>query len=106
VTSTAQPLSVDRLHRDQYGFQKLVVAITTGGKLFALDSGNGQIVWSKNLGIMGVAGSELEVHDMWIVRELGEMGSPVLGVVAVRTRGEVGGGLGLVLDPLTVLRRL
>jgi len=82
------PLSSDRLHRDQFGFQKLVVAITRGGKLFALDSANGNIVWSKNLGLFGEK-AELEVIDMWIVREFGELGNPILAVLAIRN-GKVG----------------
>jgi len=77
------PLSLNRLHRDQFGFQKLVVAITTGGKLFGLDSANGNIVWSRNLGLFGEK-AELEIVDMWTVREFGELGNPTLAVLGVR----------------------
>lgn len=77
------PLSLDRLHRDQFGFQKLVVAVTKGGKLFGLDSANGNIVWSRNLGLFGEK-AELDIVDMWTVREFGELGNPTLAVLAVR----------------------
>jgi hypothetical protein len=80
---SAAPLSLEKLHRDQFGFQKLVVTITKGGKLFALDSANGNIVWSKNLGLFGEK-AELEIVDMWTVREFGELGNPNLAVLAVR----------------------
>ena len=77
------PLSLDKLHRDQFGFQKLVVTITKGGKLFGLDSANGNIVWSRNLGLFGEK-AELEIVDMWTVREFRELGNPTLAVLAVR----------------------
>ena len=84
-----EPLSSVKLHRDRFGLQKLLVAITTAGKLVALDSANGNIVWSTNLGMMTAQGSDLEVYGMWSVRDLGEQGSPTLAVVAVRTTDEV-----------------
>jgi len=77
------PLSLDRLHRDQFGFQKLVAAVTKGGKLFGLDSANGNIIWSRNLGLFGEK-AELEIVDMWTVREFGELGNPTLAVLAIR----------------------
>jgi hypothetical protein len=80
---TVVPLSSDRLHRDQFGFQKLLVAVTKGGKLYALDSANGNTVWTRNLGVFGER-AELEVVNMWTVRELSELGNPTLAVVAIR----------------------
>jgi hypothetical protein len=59
------------------------VSITKGGKLFGLDSANGNIVWSRNLGLFGEK-AELEIVDMWTVREFGELGNPTLAVLAVR----------------------
>jgi hypothetical protein len=93
------PLSLDRLHRDQFGFQKLVVAITRGGKLFGLDSANGNVVWSKNLGLFGEK-AELEIIDMWTVREFGELGNPTLAVLAIRN-----GKVSTVLVSLLTARR-
>lgn len=77
------PLSSENLHRDQFGFQKLVAAVTKGGKLFGLDSANGNIVWSRNLGLFGEK-AELEIINMWTVREFGELGNPTLAVLAIR----------------------
>jgi hypothetical protein len=77
------PLSSDKLHRDQFGFQKLLVVVTRGGKLYAMDSANGNIIWTRNLGLFGEK-AELEVVNMWTVRELSELGNPNLAVLAVR----------------------
>jgi hypothetical protein len=48
-----------------------------------MDSANGNIVWSKNLGLFGEK-AELEIVDMWLVRELSELGNPTLAVLAVK----------------------
>ncbi|KAK4687456.1 ER membrane protein complex subunit 1, partial [Tremellales sp. Uapishka_1] len=85
---STEPLSPSRLHRDQFGFQKLIVAVTKTGKVFAMDSANGGIVWSRNLGRFDESGSDLTVSDLWVVRERGEWGNPTLAVIAVKTRKE------------------
>ena len=84
------PLSKDTLYRDQFGFQQLVVAFTASGKLYALDSSHGNIVWSTLLGLSGGIRGELELVGMWNVRAVTESGNPIISVVAVRTRREVG----------------
>ncbi|ORY24884.1 putative endoplasmic reticulum protein [Naematelia encephala] len=81
-----KPLTPSTLHRDQFGFQKLVIAVTKGGKVFALDSTNGNILWSKNLGLSNVNGNELSVEGVWVVRGLGDTGNPQFSVLAVRTK--------------------
>ncbi|KAJ2967896.1 hypothetical protein NUW58_g10342 [Xylaria curta] len=41
--------STDKITRDSFGFNKLVVLATKRGKLYGLDAGNhGKIIWSKN----------------------------------------------------------
>lgn len=83
------PLSLHHLHRDVFGFQKLLLAVTTGGKVFAMDSTNGNILWTKNLGKFADNGADLDVFDVWTVRDLGESGSPMLAVLAVQGGAEV-----------------
>lgn len=78
------PLNATNLHRDQFGLQKLLVAVAKSGKVFALDSSNGEIVWSRSLGLTSHHGSELDVKGMWIVREEGEGVNPTLAVIASR----------------------
>lgn len=48
-----------------------------------MDSANGNVVWSRNLGLFGEK-AELDIVDMWTVREFGELGNPTLAVLAVR----------------------
>jgi len=61
-----------------------------------MDSANGNTVWSRNLGRTTDQGSELEVLDMYLVRDLGEK-DPVLAVVGVKN----GMTYGYYVDGLT-----
>jgi hypothetical protein len=71
------------------------VVATKGGKLVAMDSANGNIVWARNLGTTNENGTELTVSGMWNVRGQSDLGAPMLAVIAVRTRDQVSGvGLG------------
>ncbi|KAL0247478.1 hypothetical protein I308_103543 [Cryptococcus tetragattii IND107] len=80
------PLNQTNLHRDQFGFQKLVVLSTANGKLFAIDSSNGATVWTRNLGLMTESGSEVKVDGMWIVRQ--NEGGVLLAVLTTKTVGK------------------
>ncbi|WVQ68755.1 uncharacterized protein L199_006964 [Kwoniella botswanensis] len=82
------PLNTTHLHRDQFGFQKLLIAATAKGKVFALDSSTGNVIWSRNLGLTSEKGSEIAVEDIWNVRD-GEGGrEPMLAILATKTVGE------------------
>ncbi|EIW68579.1 hypothetical protein TREMEDRAFT_69081 [Tremella mesenterica DSM 1558] len=81
ASSKLSPLSKETLHNDQFGFQKLVLGVTPTGKLYALDSTNGRVVWSATLGRTSEDGSELEVVGMWNVRKTGEE-PPLVDVLA------------------------
>jgi hypothetical protein len=73
------------LHRDQFGFQKLVLVATGSGKLFALDSANGNIVWSRLIAFSGPNGSDLDVKAMWNVRDGSSgVGGPVVSILGER----------------------
>ncbi|WWC87349.1 uncharacterized protein L201_002238 [Kwoniella dendrophila CBS 6074] len=79
------PLNTTHLHRDQFGFQKLLIAATVKGKLFAIDSSTGATVWSRNLGLTSEKGSELEIVEMFNVRD-GEGGrEPMLTILATKS---------------------
>ncbi|KAJ9115119.1 hypothetical protein QFC22_005449 [Naganishia vaughanmartiniae] len=83
---SSTPLSPGALYRDQFGFQKLVIVASTTGKLYAIDSAHGNIVWSTLLALSMSRVGELEHVGMWNVRDVAEVGSPVVTVVAVRNR--------------------
>lgn len=80
------PLAKDSLYRDQFGFQKLIIAATDSGKLYAIDSAHGNIVWSTLLGLSHARMGELEYVGMWNVRSVSEIGNPMIAIVAVRSR--------------------
>jgi len=85
TASTIVPsLDLKKLHRDQFGFQNLLVAATKNGKLYALDSANGRTLWTRSLGLTGGEGAELVLHSMWIVRQGSDVGGPILAVVGVK----------------------
>ncbi|KAJ9103363.1 hypothetical protein QFC19_004462 [Naganishia cerealis] len=83
---SSTPLTPDALYRDQFGFQKLIIVATASGKLYAIDSAHGNIVWSTLLALSMSRVGELEYVGMWNARALAEAGDPVITVVAVRSR--------------------
>ncbi|KAJ9104572.1 hypothetical protein QFC21_002070 [Naganishia friedmannii] len=83
---SSTPLTPHALYRDQFGFQKLVIVATSTGKLYALDSAHGNIVWSTLLALSMSRVGELAYVGMWNVRAVAEAGDPVITVVAVRSR--------------------
>ncbi|GMK57789.1 hypothetical protein CspeluHIS016_0406230 [Cutaneotrichosporon spelunceum] len=101
IAAQTPPLSKDKLHRDQFGLQKLIVAVSHGGKVYGLDSANGGILWSRNLGFFDQTGPELAVYGTWTTRQLSERGNPQIGVVAVRTREGKQVTLGYTVDAFT-----
>lgn len=103
-TTVAEPtaaLTLDRLHRDQFGLQKLIVAVTKGGKVFGLDSANGHIVWSRNLGFFSPQGPELDVYQTFATRNISDAGNPQIAVIAVRRRKDETMTMGYHVDAFT-----
>ena len=49
----------DDLWRDAFGFKKLIIVATSSGKVFAMDTAKGNIVWSKILSISNTSGAPL-----------------------------------------------
>ncbi|WWC67488.1 uncharacterized protein I206_101396 [Kwoniella pini CBS 10737] len=97
------PLNSTHLHRDQFGFQKLLIAATAKGKLFALDSSSGATLWSRNLGLTSSSGSEIKIEDIWNVRD-GEGGrEPMLAILATKTVGDAVTTVAYHLDAFTGL---
>lgn len=47
--------SSEALSRDAFGFKKIIVTANRYGKLFGIDSSNGNIVWSRVLGLGSAA---------------------------------------------------
>lgn len=101
VVAQTPPLRLGHLHRDQFGLQKLVIAVTKGGKVFALDSANGATLWTRNLGFFTDKGPELDVLWVGQTRNVSEVGNPQIAVVATRTKNEYSLTLGYHIDAFT-----
>lgn len=74
------------LHRDEFGFKKIIVAATEHGKIFGIDSSNGHIVWSRVLGLDSVAsvGGVIMPVKMFVVKTVSDGGVPQVVLVTVR----------------------
>ncbi|KAI0341141.1 DUF1620-domain-containing protein [Trametopsis cervina] len=51
VTPITNANDTNALARDAFGFRKIIVAATARGKVYGIDSSNGEIVWSRVLGL-------------------------------------------------------
>ena len=73
------------LHRDEFGFKKIIVAATEHGKIFGIDSSNGHIVWSRILGLGSIAsvGGAIAPVKMFVVKTVSDGEVPQVVLVAV-----------------------
>ncbi|KAI5999030.1 hypothetical protein EDC04DRAFT_2584429 [Pisolithus marmoratus] len=57
ITREAGPVhGSDTLHSDQFGFRQMIVAATTEGVLYGLDSSNGRVIWRRLFGLGWASG--------------------------------------------------
>lgn len=85
------------LHRDEFGFKKIIVAATEHGKVFGIDSSNGHVVWSRVLGLGSVAsiGGSINPVKMFAIKTVSDGEVPQIVLLAVlrgfdvRMRGPV-----------------
>ena len=69
---------VEPAHFDPNGFNRQVLALTSSGKLFALHTSDGRVVWSK-----GLAGELRGDHvAMWVYSQDAAHGSPKIAIVS------------------------
>lgn len=80
------------LSRDAFGFRQVIVAATSYGKVYGIDSSNGQILWSRVLGLGWAAevGGKIIPFKLYTTRtvadvgEDGEAGTPQVVLVTQR----------------------
>ncbi|CAA7264034.1 unnamed protein product [Cyclocybe aegerita] len=74
------------LSRDAFGFRQVIVAASMYGKIFALDSSSGEIVWSRLLGLgwAGEIGGRFHPLKMFAVRTVSDGGDPEVVVIGQR----------------------
>lgn len=91
LDATATPSA---LFRDEFGFTKVIVAITSTGKIFGINSATGALLWGRILGLdMGLIVPNPSLHVIRSVLD-GAL-APVVAVVANRQNGAVSVSLGL-----------
>ena len=73
------------LHRDEFGFKKIIVAATEHGKIFGIDSSNGHILWSRILGLGFIAsvGGVIVPVKMFIVNTVSDGEVPQVVLLTV-----------------------
>ena len=79
------------LARDAFGFRKVIVAATSHGKLYGLDSANGEVLWNRVFGLGWAAqvGGQIIPAKMFVTRTVGDGDSPQIVVVTQRKASNV-----------------
>ncbi|KAI0369552.1 DUF1620-domain-containing protein [Pilatotrama ljubarskyi] len=80
-TNTTEPLS-----RDAFGFRKVIVAATSYGKLYGIDSANGEVLWSRVFGLGWAAqvGGQIIPAKLFVTRTVSDGESPQVVLVTQR----------------------
>ncbi|TCD70607.1 hypothetical protein EIP91_002637 [Steccherinum ochraceum] len=81
--NASQPLA-----RDAFGLRKIIVAATAHGKVFGIDSSNGEIVWSRvfGLGWAHEVGGKIIPLKVFVTRAVGDVDGDTPQVVVVAER--------------------
>lgn len=85
------------LSRDAFGFRQVIVVATPHGKVYGIDSSNGEILWSRVLGLGWAAevGGKIIPFKLYTTRtvadvgEEGEAGTPQVVLVTQRRADNV-----------------
>ena len=79
------------LARDAFGFRKVIVAATSHGKLYGIDSANGEVLWNRVFGLGWAAqvGGQIIPAKMFVTRTVGDGDSPQIVVVTQRKASNV-----------------
>lgn len=94
VSSSVAPSATSNetiLARDTFGFRKILVAATATGKVYGIDSSNGQIIWSRVLGLGWAAEVGGRVHPvkLFTTRTIGDGDTPQVVLVTQRRANNV-----------------
>ncbi|KAH9929331.1 uncharacterized protein B0H18DRAFT_996604 [Fomitopsis serialis] len=88
VSSSAAPSTnaSEPLARDTFGFRKVIVAATTHGKLYGIDSADGAVLWSRVFGLGWAAeiGGQIIPVKMFVTRTVGDGDAPQVVLVTQR----------------------
>jgi hypothetical protein len=92
-SSPKNPISTEPLlSRDTFGFRQIIVASTSYGKVFGIDSGNGEIVWSRvfGLGWTDEFRGKVIPAKLFVIKTVADGGDPEVAVVTQRRADNVG----------------
>ncbi|THH04236.1 hypothetical protein EW145_g5667 [Phellinidium pouzarii] len=86
TSAAAAPNSADALTRDDFGFRKLIIAATSRGVVYAINSGNGAVVWIRilALGWAGEVGGHHVPLKLFVTRTVSDGDSPRVVLVTQR----------------------
>ena len=102
VAPAANANGSEPLARDAFGFRKVIVAATMHGKLYGLDSANGEVLWSRVFGLGWAAqvGGQIIPAKMFVTRTVNDGDTPQVVLVAQRKANNVGRRLLSSLHPV------
>ncbi|EGO03055.1 hypothetical protein SERLA73DRAFT_103134 [Serpula lacrymans var. lacrymans S7.3] len=90
ATGSHAPISISQdeesVSRDAFGFRQVIVAATSHGKIFGIDSSNGEILWSRVLGLgwaAEVGGTVIPVK-LYVTRTVSDGDAPQVTLVTQR----------------------
>ncbi|KAG2006142.1 endoplasmic reticulum protein, variant 2 [Coprinopsis cinerea AmutBmut pab1-1] len=74
TTMTTTPQTTP-LFRDPFSFRQILLTFTAPGKIYALDSSNGEIVWTRTLGLGSAfwMGGSVSARKVWVVRGVNDV---------------------------------
>ena len=86
-SNSTEPL----ISRDTFGFRQIIVAGTAQGKVFGIDSSNGEIVWSRvfGLGWAGEVGARVVPVKLFVTKTVADGGDPEVVIVTQRRADNV-----------------
>jgi len=87
VSSSAASTSAnDSPSRDAFGFRQVIVAATPVGKVYGIDSSNGNILWSRVLGLgwAGEVGGKVIPVKLFVTRTVSDGETPQVVLVTQR----------------------
>ena len=87
-STSTEPL----LFRDTFGFRQIIVAGTAHGKVFGIDSSNGEIVWTRvfGLGWAHEIGGRVVPVKLFVTKTVVDGGDPEVVLVSQRRADNVG----------------
>ncbi|KAG2355552.1 hypothetical protein BDR07DRAFT_1613621 [Suillus spraguei] len=86
TASAASSSDEDTLTRDAFGFRQIIVAATSYGKVFGIDSSNGRVLWSRVFGLGWAAkvGGRIIPTKIFVTRTVSDPEGPQIVIVTQR----------------------